>query len=114
MKRTWLILVSGVAVCAGAMGARSILRGDNSGNVLTGKAAFATAETERPGTFRNITVADLPTPYATTSADNHAEVVPRPKDAWPQGARRASRCSYLPRGLTCRASCAWRLMATFS
>ena len=84
MKRTWLILVSGVAVCAGAMGARSILRGDNSGNVLTGKAAFASAETERPGTFRKITVADLPTPYATTSADNHAEVVPRPKDAWPK------------------------------
>ena len=84
MKRTWVLLVSGVAVCAGAMGARSMLRGDNAGNVLTGKAAFASAETERPGTFRKITVADLPAPYATMSADNHAEVVPRPKDAWPK------------------------------
>ena len=39
---------------------------------------------EKPGTFRKITVADLPQPYATPSAGNGPKVVPRPANAWPQ------------------------------
>jgi hypothetical protein len=31
-------------------------------NVITGTAAFDTFQTENPGTFRKITVADLPQP----------------------------------------------------
>ena len=39
---------------------------------------------EQPGTTRKITVADLPQPYQTKSAQNQAHVVPRPADAWPK------------------------------
>lgn len=52
--------------------------------VITGKAAFTNYSQERPGTFRKLTLADLPAPYATRSVDNGADMVPRPKDAWPQ------------------------------
>ena len=38
---------------------------------------------EKPGTTRKITVADLPQPYASKSSNNGAELVARPKDAWP-------------------------------
>ena len=39
---------------------------------------------EKPGATHKITVKDLPAPYATKSAANHARVVARPKNAWPQ------------------------------
>jgi len=39
---------------------------------------------EKPGTFRKITVNDLPPPYATKSADNGSSLVARPPNAWPQ------------------------------
>jgi glucose/arabinose dehydrogenase len=52
--------------------------------VLTGTNAFASYATEKPGTWRKITPADLPKPFATTSANNRARIVPRPADAWPQ------------------------------
>ena len=39
---------------------------------------------EKPGTVHKITVADLPAPYATRSADPGSEVIPRPANAWPQ------------------------------
>ena len=39
---------------------------------------------EVPGTVRKITVADLPAPYATKSAENGPDVVARPADAWPK------------------------------
>ena len=39
---------------------------------------------ERPGTFRKITLNDLPAPFASSSAGNGPEVVPRPENAWPQ------------------------------
>jgi glucose/arabinose dehydrogenase len=38
---------------------------------------------EKPGTVHKITVADLPQPYATQSADNGPELVARPENAWP-------------------------------
>lgn len=38
---------------------------------------------EKPGTVHKITVADLPEPYATQSADNGPDVVTRPGKAWP-------------------------------
>jgi len=53
-------------------------------NVITGTAAFDTYETEKPGTFRKITVADLPKPYATEGVGNPPKVVARPANAWPQ------------------------------
>lgn len=39
---------------------------------------------EKPGTFRKITVQDLPAPYATQSAGNGPTIVPRPENVWPQ------------------------------
>ncbi len=39
---------------------------------------------EEPGKVRKITVNDLPQPYATPSAENGPEIIPRPADAWPK------------------------------
>ena len=39
---------------------------------------------EEPSKTRKITVADLPEPYATQSADNSPSLVPRPADVWPK------------------------------
>ena len=47
------------------------------------KAPFTDFRYEKPGTTRKITVADLPQPYATQSAENGPEVVARPENAWP-------------------------------
>ena len=38
---------------------------------------------EKPGTARKITVNDLPEPYETKSAENGADLVARPENAWP-------------------------------
>ncbi len=55
-----------------------------SDKALTGQAAFQDYTQMRPGTFRKITVADLPQPYATPGAGNGPTIVPRPANAWPQ------------------------------
>jgi glucose/arabinose dehydrogenase len=51
---------------------------------ITGKEAFADYSQQKPGTFRRITVADLPQPFATHSVDNQPDEIPRPEHAWPQ------------------------------
>src|SRR6266700_1100155 len=55
-----------------------------SSQVITGEAAFGDFSQQKPGTFRKITVADLPQPFATESAFNQPSVIARPADAWPQ------------------------------
>ncbi len=52
--------------------------------VLTGRAALADYTSEAPGLRRRITVADLPEPYATQSANNQPRLVARPEGAWPK------------------------------
>ncbi|MGO4880366.1 MAG: PQQ-dependent sugar dehydrogenase [Bryobacteraceae bacterium] len=52
-------------------------------HVEQSQAAFTDYKKESPGTIRKITVADLPQPYQTKSADNRPHIVPRPADAWP-------------------------------
>ena len=47
-------------------------------------APFTDFRFEKPGAVRKITVADLPEPYASKSAQNGPELVPRPAAAWPQ------------------------------
>ena len=84
MNRALVIVVSGVAICAGIAAARALPQGVDTKTVLTGQAAFATAELERPGLFRHITVADLPAPFATESVNNQSHIVARPANAWPQ------------------------------
>jgi glucose/arabinose dehydrogenase len=51
---------------------------------LTGQAAFTDYSKEQPGVRRKVTVADLPQPYASPSANNAAAIVPRPDGVWPQ------------------------------
>jgi glucose/arabinose dehydrogenase len=51
--------------------------------VITGPAAFSDYKTQAPGIIRKITPADLPKPYATSSARNQAHVVRRPEGAMP-------------------------------
>jgi glucose/arabinose dehydrogenase len=53
-------------------------------SLATGQAAFADSRTLKPGQFRKLTPADLPKPFATASASNFPQIVPRPADAWPQ------------------------------
>ncbi len=84
MNRTLVIIVSGIAICAGIAAARAVPQSDGSRTELTGQAAFATAELEKPGIFRHITVADVAAPFATPSATNQSDIVPRPANAWPQ------------------------------
>ncbi len=58
--------------------------GAQSGQTITGPAAFTDYSQEHPGVTRKITVADLPKPMEDTSVDNGASVVPRPDGAMPQ------------------------------
>lgn len=48
------------------------------------KAPFTDFRYEMPGNVRKITMQDLPAPYATESARNNAQMVARPRDAWPK------------------------------
>jgi glucose/arabinose dehydrogenase len=52
--------------------------------LLQHEAAFGDWSTDAPGVRRQISVADIPAPHATPSADNGPHVVRRPADAWPK------------------------------
>ncbi len=52
--------------------------------IRTGAAALGDWREDAPGVQRRITVADLPAPYATESANESPRLVPRPADAWPK------------------------------
>src|SRR5882724_1883139 len=52
--------------------------------VLTGKNALGDFSTDAPGVRRHITVADLPAPFESPSAQNFARPFPRPEGAMPQ------------------------------
>jgi glucose/arabinose dehydrogenase len=53
-------------------------------NVITGTAAFVSYKDEKPGTYRKITVNDLPAPYSTKGVSNGPRVVSMPEGAWPK------------------------------
>ncbi|HWC18455.1 MAG TPA: hypothetical protein VG498_15645, partial [Terriglobales bacterium] len=48
------------------------------------QVVFSDYRDQAPGIVHKITVGDLPQPYATKSVDNGPNLVPRPKNAWPQ------------------------------
>ena len=73
-----------LAAAAAAVTLMIILGNANPKRRITGTNAFASYATEKPGTWRKITTADLPKPFATPSANNRASIVPRPANAWPQ------------------------------
>jgi len=81
MKR---LPVAIAAVASLAFLVRLVSADANPTTILTGQAAFSTALTEKPGTFRKLTPADLPAPNATPSASNVSHVVARPGDVLPQ------------------------------
>jgi glucose/arabinose dehydrogenase/mono/diheme cytochrome c family protein len=53
-------------------------------NAPAPSSPFTDFRYEQPGKTRKITVNDLPQPYATSSAENGPDVVPRPEGAWPK------------------------------
>ena len=63
--------------------ARSPVWGGEPMPIHTGPSAFTDYRSQRPGVSRRITVADLPAPRTTPSADNGPRLVPRPAKAWP-------------------------------
>jgi glucose/arabinose dehydrogenase len=80
-----LSLVAGALLVQTAAQTRpAVAQKVNPQNLLSGSAAFVDYRGIKPGTFRKITPADLPRPFATDSARNAGMVVPRPADAWPQ------------------------------
>jgi glucose/arabinose dehydrogenase len=52
-------------------------------DVITGPNVFTDYKKEKPSTYRKITVADLPQPFATESAGNPPRTVNRPDNMWP-------------------------------
>ena len=80
MKKRSLSLVFGVLAIGGLL----VWADANPDKVLTGSAAFSSALTQKPGTFRKLTPADLPAPYATSSVSGFPRVVARPAGAMPQ------------------------------
>ena len=67
-----------------AAGCALVLFAFSPGGDAPGNSVFSDYRAQKPGARHKITVADLPKPYATTSIDNGAHLVGRPKDAWPQ------------------------------
>jgi glucose/arabinose dehydrogenase len=78
LKQALLFSLLGAGVCSVALG---VPQSGSPGNILTGASAFANIATEKPGTFRKLTPADLPAPFATPSAANQSHIVPRPANA---------------------------------
>jgi glucose/arabinose dehydrogenase len=54
------------------------------GELLIGQAALGDWTTDAPGVRRKLTLADLPPPNATKSAENGARIIPRPEGAAPR------------------------------
>jgi glucose/arabinose dehydrogenase len=91
MRRFGIVAAVGSVLVLGAAAVRHVDgRGsgsawaDESGKLLKGAAAYGDWRDDAPGLRRLITAADMPRPFATTSADNGADLVPRPANAWPQ------------------------------
>jgi len=79
MKKTeWAALALSAA---GAMG--MLLAEAHPDRVLTGRSAFVSSITVKPGTFRKISPSDLPKPFATKSVSTRSKIVPRPAGAMP-------------------------------
>jgi glucose/arabinose dehydrogenase len=54
-----------------------------TGQTVTGQAAFADWNQQQPGVRRKITLADLPEPKPDEAVNNTAHVIKRPDNAWP-------------------------------
>jgi glucose/arabinose dehydrogenase len=75
ISKKWILI--GTAAAIAALANESDIK-----NVITGSDAFTTYKTEKPGTYRKITVSDLPKP--TEGVANPSRLVPMPTGAWPK------------------------------
>jgi glucose/arabinose dehydrogenase len=89
-EKRWQIVTYVEALASGKVTAASSAAPASAASTQTSmvkdaspQAPFTDYRFETPGTMRKITVNDLPQPYATQSAENAAELVPRPDNAWP-------------------------------
>src|SRR5579863_1161866 len=87
-EKRWQVVTYVEAMASGkpAAGPTSAPQQEVTGMKVKGAppvAPFTDFRYEKPGTTRKITVKDLPQPYATDSAQNGAELVTRPQNAWP-------------------------------
>ena len=76
-------VVSGKASAASTSAAATPEPGSGAIKAPAPTPPFTDFRYEKPGAVRKITVADLPKPFATKSANNGPDVVPRPANAWP-------------------------------
>ncbi|HET7620594.1 MAG TPA: PQQ-dependent sugar dehydrogenase [Gemmatimonadaceae bacterium] len=82
--RAALLMVIPFALAGCASGKSAAPGSPEPANVLTGKAALVSTTSPEPGTFRKVTVEDLPAPYATKSVSTISRIVPRPEGVLPQ------------------------------
>ena len=76
-------VLSGKATAAGSSAAPAAASSKSELKDASPNAPFTDYRYEKPGTVRKISVSDLPKPFATQSAQNGADVVSRPENAWP-------------------------------
>ncbi|HEX6544993.1 MAG TPA: sorbosone dehydrogenase family protein [Bryobacteraceae bacterium] len=79
-----IVILASTGLAAGAGTLVLLAAPPTEPKILTGQAAFTDYTKESPGTWRKITVADLPKPYATAASSNGPDVVARPQGAWPK------------------------------
>lgn len=84
MKQLRYLIAASALIIVAALIIQAAAVKIDSKNMLTGQSAFVDYRDMKPGTFRKITTADLPDPFATKSAGNGPHVVDRPADAWPK------------------------------
>jgi glucose/arabinose dehydrogenase len=76
-------VLSGKATVVGSSAAPAAASSKSALKDASPNAPFTDFRYEKPGTVRKISVSDLPKPFATKSAENGADVVSRPENAWP-------------------------------
>ncbi len=76
-------VASGKATAGGSSAAPAATASKSELKDASPNAPFTDFRYEKPGTVRKISVKDLPKPFATQSAENGADVVSRPENAWP-------------------------------
>jgi glucose/arabinose dehydrogenase len=76
-------VLSGKATTGGSSVAPAAASSKSELKDASPSAPFTDFRYEKPGTVRKISVSDLPKPFATQSAENGADVVSRPENAWP-------------------------------
>src|SRR5258707_66447 len=77
MRTKQIFVVAVVAVAAISLGAQT------KQNPVTGQAAFADWNQEKPGTQMKFSVANLPEPDPAQSVRAQPHIVARPENAWP-------------------------------